>query len=135
MANVFDFASEELVKLQLLADELEGILLVIANDGKASDRKYIVDAKRIIAVKYGSLMKRLRVDEVCFPGDRRSGIGKALDCVRDAYHRFLEINLEKGWYDPRNVETEARDILYEYLIFSEEVIEEFVGGRKVKQES
>lgn len=134
MANVLDVfgVCDELNRIQELADDLEEILLSIAYDGRSTDLKYIRANQIYIKEKYGPLFDALN-DEVAGLTDlAKTGLTRAIGCVLDAYGGLIDIlycrdhgeNGNPSKEDIERIESEAQDLLYENLIFPEDMEEQ-----------
>jgi len=128
MANVLQTfgVDKELGRLQELADDLEEILLSIAYDEKFADLPYIRQNQAWVQREYGALFEALH--------EGTSDLGKSrlirgVSCVLDAYDGlqgllFLKdngVNGNPSKDDLDRVREDAQDLLYENLIFPEDM--------------
>jgi len=115
MSNVLEVVGfGDLERLQKLSDDLEEILLSIAYDGKAEDLDYIKTNQRHVKRKYGKLIESLADDVDYNPYLAKSKIGAALASIISAYD-----GLQTMLFLNADIEENARNLLYEYLILPE----------------
>ncbi len=128
MANVLAvFGGAELEKLQEVSEDLEEILLNIAYNGEAGNRQYIEASQKYMEKEYGQWMVSLANDVTNDPYTAESKIGMMVASVISAYDGLQGILFTKDLRTKdsvQEVEEDAKDLLYEYLIFPEDMKEE-----------
>lgn len=95
-----------------LADELDGILSVIAYDGKNKDLKFIRECQIDIKHKYKHWIEENRPKEVDIASLSRWGF--MLRCVIDAYDGFQD--LLRFTKNKATIREDAENLLHENLI-------------------
>ena len=129
MAGVFDtFAADDVQFLRDLSDDLEGCLLSIAYAGVSEDIEGIKGLQRDIESEYGERLGPLQeLRYLYFMAE--SSLGTAVECITRAYEGLQEIlfycGVDDGYDDApeviaRRLEEEAKNLLYENLIFPED---------------
>lgn len=109
MTNILEaLAIPDIVFLDSLAEELDGVLSKIGWDGKAKDRKYIAKMQKEFREKYEKKIESFGKDSDQFVS---STLGKFVRNISDAYYALQNLNNEG---DP---ETEAQDAVMENLFY------------------
>jgi|GEM_PF-2386589 len=126
MANVLQICGNaEFDRLQVMADELDLILSEIGYDGKARDPEYIRDKQECMRKEYGALFDALNEGIKALPELTESDVLKGIGLILDAYDGlrgllFLHDNGQEGQPSEEDflaIEEEAKDLLYENLLF------------------